>query len=123
MRIKPLVFEARAISNCSKKTNVNSDAIHVGGGLTGAWSPLCHVLEKVREKRGFELCVPDGPGVYRLIAIDASHPVMLPIRSTGFAALIRAGPCTLGQLARFNAVLVPWSRRIIRILGATGTVG
>jgi hypothetical protein len=31
MRIKPLVFGATAISNSSKKTNVNSGAIHVGG--------------------------------------------------------------------------------------------
>jgi hypothetical protein len=46
--------------------------------LTGTWSPLCRVIEDIPGKRWFDLCVPDGPGVYRLIALDASKSGIVP---------------------------------------------
>jgi hypothetical protein len=38
--------------------------------LTGRWSPLCCIDGNAPGTRWSDLCNPDGPGVYRLVALD-----------------------------------------------------
>jgi len=40
--------------------------------LTGRWCPPYCIIENAPGKRLVDLCKPDGPGVYRLVALDAT---------------------------------------------------
>ena len=46
--------------------------------LTGKWSALCRIVENTPGKRWSDICRPDGPGVYRLIALDATMAGIVP---------------------------------------------
>ena len=46
--------------------------------LTGKWSPIYRIAENYPGRRWSDACRPDGPGVYRLIALDAAGPGIVP---------------------------------------------
>jgi hypothetical protein len=50
---------------CGEVANISNDLSH-------------HVVEYIPGKRWFDLCVPDGPGVYRPVALDTSKACFVP---------------------------------------------
>jgi hypothetical protein len=58
--------------------DVTTVTVKVRSWLTGKWSPLCRIIESTPGKRWSDICRPDGPGVYRLIALDADAPGVIP---------------------------------------------
>jgi hypothetical protein len=46
--------------------------------LTGKWSPMCLIIESTPGARWLDICRPDSPGVYRLIALKANVPGIIP---------------------------------------------
>jgi hypothetical protein len=79
--------------------------------LTGTWSPLCQIIGTAGGRRWIDLCDPDGPGVYRLVALDsnaelAPAPIdrVCGVDPTGTLYIGHAGSLRsrLRQLARTN---------------------
>jgi hypothetical protein len=58
--------------------DVTTVTVKVRTWLTGKWSPLRRIIESTPGKRWSDICRPDSPGVYRLIALDADAPGILP---------------------------------------------
>jgi hypothetical protein len=46
--------------------------------LTGRWCPLYRIVENAFGRRWNDFCKPDGPGVYRLVALDSSKSGIVP---------------------------------------------
>jgi predicted GIY-YIG superfamily endonuclease len=81
--------------------------------LTGKWCPLCRTIENLPGKRWSDICRPDGSGVYRLIALDASMPGIVPASLDRVCGIDSTGTLYIGvtkSLRRRLASLVSRNR-------------
>jgi hypothetical protein len=66
------------MSEADTSSHVRTVTVKARSWLTGKWSPLCRITESTPGKRWSDICRPDGPGAYRLIALDADAPGIVP---------------------------------------------
>jgi hypothetical protein len=91
--------------------------------LTGKWSPLCRIIENSPGKRWSDLCRPDSPGVYRLIALDPSTPGTVPASLDRVCGIDLTGTLYIGatsSLRRRLASLVLRHRTDDPLSGGSG---
>jgi hypothetical protein len=65
--------------------------------LTGRWCPLYCIAESAPGKRWSDLCNPDGPGVYRLVAIDLIKLGILAVPLNRVCGIDPSGTLYIGR--------------------------
>jgi hypothetical protein len=111
------------MSENSLGSDVHTESAKTRSWLTGKWSPLCRIVENTPGKRSSDMCRPDGPGVYRLIALDADMPGIVPASLDRVCGIDPTGTLYIGatrSLQRRVASLVRSNKTNDLIVGGSG---
>ena len=112
--------------SCSSSGRIREDGKNVSSKahkwLTGSWSPLFRIID-CAGKRWLDMFVPDSPGLYRLVALDASMPGIVPASLNRICAVDSTGTLYIGatsSLRRRLATLILKYRTNGPLAGGSG---
>jgi hypothetical protein len=78
-------------------SDIHAKSAKTRSWLTGKWSPLCRIIENTPGKRWSDMCRPDGPGVYRLVALDANEQGFAPAPLNRVCGIDPTGTLYIGK--------------------------
>jgi hypothetical protein len=77
--------------------DIFSRIVSLRSWLIGKWSPLCLIVENTPGKRWNDICRPDGPAVYRLVALNANVPGIVPAALDRICGVDPTGTLYIGK--------------------------
>jgi hypothetical protein len=73
--------------------------------LSGRWSPLVRTVETAYGRRWTDLCNPDGPGLYRLIALEDNEQGFVPASLNRVCGIDHTGTLYIGKTSSLRSRL------------------